>query len=101
MLTTKTQPLEVAARVLTHDSITELKRGSFGLREWKVADRWASSTPTQLAALEAKGQILLLDAISQQAHRERTSLALANDQLRTMTEEEYLQQAGIELQLQV
>lgn len=74
MLDAQTQPLQVAASYLKPETIRSLRGMSFGLREWRIVDRWALSSPQALRALEQAGAVVLMDRILTQARAERAIL---------------------------
>jgi hypothetical protein len=81
MLTTSTQPLALAARVLSPATLEAVRRSpSFHLQAWKILDRWAVNTPLKLKALEEQGEVILLGRLLQQQEAEHQVLTAASSQ---------------------
>ena len=78
MLTSATQPLESAARVLLPSTMTSVRQSpSFTLQGWKILDRWALNSPDKLRSLEAQGELMLLGRLMQQQEIEQQVLTAA------------------------
>lgn len=81
MLTTSTQPLALAARVLMPATLEAVRRSpSFHLQGWKILDRWAVNSPQKLKALEKQGEVILLGRLLQQQEIEHQVLTAASSQ---------------------
>ncbi|CAJ6510680.1 Uncharacterised protein [Burkholderia pseudomallei] len=75
MRTEPTQPLSIAAAVLTPATLASVCRSpSFHRRGWQILDRWAFESPTQLRALEAEGEAILLGRLLEQQQLEHQVL---------------------------
>ncbi|MCY0853059.1 hypothetical protein [Cupriavidus sp. D39] len=66
MLVGKTQPLEMAQRVLQASTLQLIAKSPYTIYGWKIVDRWAVNDPQKLSALEAQGEILLLSRLLEQ-----------------------------------
>lgn len=78
MFSTKTQPLDIAARILKPQTIRAVRQSSaFHLRGWAILDRWALNSPQKLQALEQEGEIVLLGRLLEQQQMEHQAIAAA------------------------
>jgi hypothetical protein len=101
MLTTNTQPLDIAARILTPQTMLAVRRSSaFHLRGWAILDRWALNSPDKLRELERQGEVVLLGRLLEQQQMEHQALTAAmNGPLTGMAEHEIL--AAYEIQTEL
>jgi hypothetical protein len=92
MLTTSTQPLALAARILMPATLEAVRRSpSVHLLGWKILDRWAVNSPLKLKALEQQGEMMLVGRLLQQQEIEHQVLTAAlGQQWRGMAEHEIL-----------
>ncbi|MBF4061083.1 MULTISPECIES: hypothetical protein [Burkholderia] len=73
-----TRPLSISAAVLTPATLASVCRSpSFHCRGWQILDRWAFESPTQLRALEAEGEVILLGRLLEQQQPEHQALRSA------------------------
>ena len=100
MLDRQTQPLEIAARVLTPDTLTHVRKAPYHLRGWNILDRWALNSPEELWALAASGKVALLGRLLEQQALEQ-QIVLDNLSLLAdgVSEAEILQMRGIQTEL--
>ena len=100
MLIGQTQPLEIAARVLTPATLTSVRKAPYHLRGWNILDRWAMNSPAQLWALAASGEVALLGRLLEQQALEQQILM---DNLTLLeggvSEAEILQMHGVQTEL--
>lgn len=101
MITGQEAPLTLASLILKASTIQAVRQSpSFNLTGWKILDRWAFNTPATLWALEATGELLLLERLLKQQELEskvlRESLV---QQQEGMTEMEILQQNEVQTEL--
>lgn len=100
MLEGNTKPLEIAARVLSPQSLNLVARAPFSRRGWAIADRWAMNSPQELRALEGKGAELLTARLLVQQEREEKALLDNAEMLDSGTaEHEVLVLAQVETEL--
>lgn len=92
MITNQTQPLEIASRELSSETIKAIRQSpSFGPQSWKILDRWAFNSPTQLKQLESEGELILLGKVLEQQRLELEALhRIPADQKTGLTEHEVL-----------
>jgi hypothetical protein len=74
MLTGKTQPLELAKKVLLPTTIEAATRLPYNHYGWTILDRWAYNSPQALQALERQGEIILLGKLLEQQELEQQAL---------------------------
>jgi len=97
MIEGNTQPLTIAARVLTPETLQAVRRLSdYSLRGWRILDRWAFNSPDALRRLEASGEILLLERLLVQQRIEQEAV---NAQAGDMPEIEALRLAEVRTEL--
>ena len=98
MLTTPSQPLEFARKVLSEETLKSVTRSrSYNYRGWKILDRWAYNSPAELKKLEQAGEIILLSRLLEQQDLEHRILL---DQLDSgMAEHEILEMNQVETEL--
>jgi hypothetical protein len=78
MTPTLPQPLSLAATVLNPSTLEAVRLSpSFHLRAWKILDRWALNSPSRLLALQAQGELILLERLLQQQEMEHQVLTAA------------------------
>ena len=100
MLEGKMKPLEIAARVLTIETLKGVARSPFTSRGWAIADRWALNSPTALKALEGQGwEVLRARLLSQQQAETAALLANAESLDSGTAEHEVLSLAEIDTEL--
>ena len=100
MLEGQMQPLAVAKRVLTQETIVSVSQSPFTLRAWKILDRWALNSPRQLKELEAKGiNVLHRRVLEQQTTESKALLTMAESLDRGMAEHEVLELAEVQTEL--
>ena len=106
MIDRKTNPLELASRVLEPETIREIMLcQSFDRRAYLILDRWALNEPEALKRLEMSGKttMRLLDRLYDQAVREKQ--ARCSDEgiqmsMSGMSEWEVLELMGVDTRLE-
>ena len=100
MITGKTQPLQLAARILTPENLDMFRQQPFNSYGWTILDRWAVQEPEALKALQEQGEIVLFDRVLQQQELEQETI-LNNKEARDkgLTPMEVLAMEGIPTQL--
>lgn len=101
MITNQTQPLEIASRELSSETIKAIRQSpSFGPQSWKILDRWAFNSPTQLKQLESEGELVLLGKVLEQQRLELEALhRIPADQKAGLTEHEVLALQEVDTEL--
>lgn len=92
-------PLSLASSVLAYDTIKAVRHSpSFHARAWRILDRWALNSPTQLRQMEAQGEIILLERLLIQQELEHQAMCSEeglNQQRHGLTEHETLTLHGV------
>lgn len=101
MLIGQQQPLEQASKVLKQATIQAVRSSpSYNLQGWNILDRWAFNSPSQLVALEAEGEVILLGRLLEQQSTEQNVLNRSIEQIRAgSTPHEILAQNEINTEL--
>lgn len=69
------QPLAVAARILTPETLVAVRGlADFSLHGWRILDRWALNSPGELHRLEAEGEVVLLGRLLEQQRIEQQAI---------------------------
>jgi hypothetical protein len=92
MITSQTQPLEIASRELSAETIKAIRQSpSFGPQSWKILDRWAFNSPMELKQLESEGELVLLGKVLEQQRLELEAMhSLPAEHKAGLTEHEVL-----------
>ena len=102
MIEGRTAPLEIARRILSPDTIRQLKLDGFPNSAYLILDRWALNSPELLKASEAKSSFNLLTRLEQQMTLEERTLnsdtAWEMSQ-RGMSDWEILSELGVDTEL--
>ena len=102
MIERRTAPLEIARRVLTPETIRQVKLDGFPNSAYLILDRWALNSPDILKTWEDKGSFFLLTRLDQQRTLEARTLnsdtAWEMSQ-RGMSDWEILDQLGVDTEL--
>lgn len=103
MLTEKTLPLSIAARILKKSTIEGVRRSrSYPHQGWKIFYRWAFFQPTELLTLKTEREVILLGRLLEQQSVEHKTLssAMAWGQIQqSLTEDEILTSNKIQINL--
>ncbi|WP_242540272.1 hypothetical protein [Trinickia mobilis] len=75
MLTGKTQPLEIAKKVLDPETIRSVNKAPYNRFGWAILDRWAFNSPDLLKNLEKEGEVVLLGRLLEQQETEQSALS--------------------------
>ncbi len=70
MIDRKTSPLEIAARVLSQETIQHIENANLSASAQKTLDRWALNAPDLLQELEQKGVETLVQQAQDTAEQE-------------------------------
>ncbi len=102
MLDHKTAPLEIARKVLKHETIQEVQTRGFNTAAYLILDRWALNQPDELRRLESMGSLHLLVSLDRQETKEARVLnseTARQARLMGMSDWEILENAGIDTRL--
>lgn len=100
MILNKTQPLEIAARILTAEHLALFRHQPFNLYGWTILDRWAMNEPAALKALQEEGTVVIYDRLMQQQELEQGVLLENSAMLQGgLTPTEVLLSKGVPLNL--
>jgi hypothetical protein len=102
MLDRRTEPLEIAAAILTPETIRIVREDGYTASACRILDRWALNSPDALKRLEARGVMAFETRLNAQLKAEidacnSESARLARQQ--GMSEYEFYQDIGIDLEL--
>jgi hypothetical protein len=73
-MTQQTKHLQNAKAVLNPETLALINRPPYNHYGWKIVERWAYNSPSQLKALETQGELVLLSRLLEQQQAEQEAL---------------------------
>lgn len=70
MLIGQNQPLDIAKRILSTETLKKIARSPYNEQGWKIIDRWAMNSPEKLMKVMAEGEMILLSRLLEQQNIE-------------------------------
>lgn len=68
-----------AARILSQDTLTQIRKLPFTLQGWRIVERWAAQSPAELAQLEREqGTVGVVSRLLKQQQEETSVLDQVN-----------------------
>lgn len=90
--------LDRARQLLSPELMVEVNKPPFTVRGWKILERWAANSPTQLQSLAGQGTIVFINRLLDQQAQETKAIQSA-DSTAGLAEMEILQMHEIHTEL--
>ena len=89
-----------ARELLPAELMREINKQPFTVRGWRILERWAFNSPTQLEALAKQGTIIFINRLLDQQQIEHAALVSALNAGQThLAQHEALELAGVSTEL--
>ena len=89
-----------ARELLPAELMREINKQPFTVRGWRILERWAFNSPTQLEALAKQGTIIFINRLLDQQQIEHAALVSALNAGQThLAQHEVLELAGVSTEL--